>query len=138
MPRLSLHRSDGDGSLSLAVGLLLVAGGVAGGGFLLIDAVGGTKGTQALHAQRTYDRNETGLPVPTAEARQEVPDLVEVLEAAASTGEATLEDPAAVDRAVAYLNGKANEDRSGGSLTLPGDGKVLWEQFVIDLTLRSR
>lgn len=135
VPRLSLHTKSGGNSFSFYTGLFLIGGGILGTAWLLFGTVGAED--PALHAART-GQNGTGLPLPAAEARDQVPGLVSTLEEAVETGEASLEDPDAVRRAVDFLQ-EASRDQPGSSVgvTLPDDGRVLWEHHVLQLRLEN-
>lgn len=91
--------------------------------------------SRTLHAEEGRQANRSALPIPRAEARLEASRFVELLETAASTGSGMLQDPAAPDEALAFLNtSPPNEDvESAGGV--PEPGRVLWEQVVLDLRI---
>lgn len=134
---VSLHDKSGGNSLSHAAGICLIAAGMVGTGWLLFGAASGEQAGRHLAAQR-MDSEEEGLPLPAAQARDQVPALVATLETASGTGAATLEDPGAVEDAIGYLQKRG---RTNGVAAyageLPEDGRVLWEQDVIRLTVVS-
>lgn len=134
---VSLHDKSGGNSLSHAAGICLIAAGMMGTGWLLFGAASGDQAGRRLAAQR-MDGEEEGLPLSAVQARDNVPALVAILETASETGSASLEDPEAVEDAIGYLQqqGRTNGAPSTSG-ALPQDGRVLWEQDVIRLTVVS-